>query len=71
MQDVKPITWHTGPLSTDIESDLAHARPANPVSEAPLASLIDIQSLRTLLDDLTQLVGMPTALLDQIGRAHV
>lgn len=67
MQDVSPITWHTGPLSTDIESDLAQARPANPVSEAPLASLIDIQSLRTLLDDLTLLVGMPTALLDLEG----
>ncbi len=66
-QATQPVTWHTGPLSTDFAPGLARTRVTNLVSDTPLASLIDVEALRTLLDDLTQLVGMPTALLDLEG----
>ncbi|MBW7903157.1 MAG: EAL domain-containing protein [Rhodocyclaceae bacterium] len=62
-----PIQWHIGPLGGGIPSDLAQARPASPASDAPLASLIDVDALRAVLDDLTVLIGMPTALLDLDG----
>ncbi|HEX8989862.1 MAG TPA: EAL domain-containing protein [Rhodocyclaceae bacterium] len=65
--DPAPVTWHTGRLGGSLPADLSAARPQNEVSEAPLASLIDIASLRSLLDDLTGLVGIPTALLDLEG----
>ena len=65
--DPVPITWQTGKLSGNPATELAAARPANPVSEAPLASLVDVKALRSLLDDLTALVGVPTALLDLDG----
>ncbi len=55
-RDAIPIVLHT-----------AYARPANPVSATPLASLIDLEPLRTLLDDFTAVLGMGTALLDLEG----
>jgi len=65
--DAVSITWHTGPVSHNITADLVQDRPANPVSETPLAALIDIDELRTILDDLSALLGITTALLDLEG----
>ncbi|HEX8963970.1 MAG TPA: EAL domain-containing protein [Rhodocyclaceae bacterium] len=62
-----PVTWHTGDLGGSLPSDLAAARPRNAASEAPLAALIDVASLRSLLDDLAAVVGIATALLDLDG----
>lgn len=66
--DVREVKWYSGRLNSDITWDQARSRAPNPISEAPLASLIDINSLSTLLDDLTLLLGMPTALLDPQGK---
>jgi diguanylate cyclase (GGDEF)-like protein/PAS domain S-box-containing protein len=57
-----PIKWYSDRLSDDLTS-----QPANPVSDVPPALLIDIASVRPLLDDLSALVGIPTALLDVEG----
>ena len=65
--DVREVKWYPGRLNTDITWDQARNRTPNQISEAPLASLVDIKSLSTLLDDLTLLLGMPTALLDPQG----
>jgi diguanylate cyclase (GGDEF)-like protein/PAS domain S-box-containing protein len=65
--DVSEVRWYPGRLDADITPDQASSRAPNPISEAPLASLVDIQSLSTLLDDLTLLLGIPTALLDPQG----
>ncbi|MGE5467947.1 MAG: EAL domain-containing protein [Ignavibacteria bacterium] len=62
-----PIIWHTGDLSPGLPPDLPTTRPRNDASEAPIAALIDVASLRLLLDDLTALIGIPTALLDLEG----
>ncbi len=62
-----PISWHTGRLGKDLTGTPGQTRQPNPVSEAPLASLIDIQSLRSILDDLSRLIGIATALLDLDG----
>lgn len=43
------------------------ARPVNPVSEVPVAALVDIGALRQLMDDFTAASGMGTALLDTEG----
>ena len=61
------ITWHTSQLSNRPDTNLTRKRPPNPASSTPLSILIDIESLRALLDDLTRLIGMPTALLDLQG----
>lgn len=61
--NTEPIRWYSGQLSKNLTS-----QPANPVSEAPLALLVDIDSVRPLLDDLSALVGIPTALLDMEGK---
>jgi diguanylate cyclase (GGDEF)-like protein/PAS domain S-box-containing protein len=60
-----PITWHSGKGSNT--SSPGHALQANPGVELPLASLIDIKSLRSLLNDFSALVGIATALLDLEG----
>ncbi|MGB4466741.1 MAG: EAL domain-containing protein [Azovibrio sp.] len=60
-----PIHWHTGGLGHG--TGLALERSTNQVSGTPAAALIDIQSLRSLLDGLTRLTGIPTALLDLEG----
>jgi diguanylate cyclase (GGDEF)-like protein/PAS domain S-box-containing protein len=60
-----PITWHSGNRSTLASSD--GTPQANSNVELPLASLIGIQSLRSLLDDFSALVGVTTALLDLEG----
>jgi PAS domain S-box-containing protein len=65
--EATPVNWHTGYLASERTSDLLQTRPANPISDAPLASLIDLTALRSLLDDFTVLIGMPTALLDLEG----
>ena len=65
--EVTPVSWHTGQLASDGSSNLLQARPTNPISEVPLASLIDLEALRVLLDDFTALVGMHTALVDLQG----
>ncbi|OMG52075.1 hypothetical protein BJN45_15595 [Azonexus hydrophilus] len=65
--DVREVKWYPGRLNSDITWDQARNRTPNQISEAPLASLVDIKSLSTLLDDLTLLLGMPTALLDPQG----
>ncbi|KAB2925674.1 MAG: EAL domain-containing protein [Dechloromonas sp.] len=65
--DAIPVTWHTGPLSNGMESESLGMREPRPASPASLADLVDIASLSALLDDLTGLVGMPTALLDLEG----
>jgi diguanylate cyclase (GGDEF)-like protein/PAS domain S-box-containing protein len=60
-----PITWHSGNRSTLASS--GGTPQANSNVELPLASLIGIQSLRSLLDDFSALVGVTTALLDLEG----
>ncbi len=66
-----PITWHAGKLNglngRNNDMGLPQERPPNSASSAPLSALIDMESLRALLDDLTRLIGMPTALLDLEG----
>lgn len=62
-----PIQWHDHALSREAGTGSPLKRSPNPVSETPVSALIDIQSLRSLLDGLTQLIGMPTALLDLEG----
>jgi diguanylate cyclase (GGDEF)-like protein/PAS domain S-box-containing protein len=60
-----PVTWHFGKGShTPSPGDVQQP---NPGAELPLASLIDIQSLRSLLNDFSALVGIATALLDLEG----
>lgn len=71
MSDVKtekasPIRWHDR-LSSDRTGDRLQDRPTNPVSDIPLASLIDLTELRTLMNDFTALIGMTTALIDLEG----
>ena len=60
-----PVTWHFG-KGSHIASP-GDARQPNTGVELPLASLIDIQSLRSLLNDFSALVGIATALLDLEG----
>ncbi|HEX6736170.1 MAG TPA: EAL domain-containing protein [Azonexus sp.] len=66
--DAIPVAWHTGPLSNGLSTDLPGRRQPNAVSPASLADLVDIPTLSALLDELTGLVGMPTALLDLDGQ---
>ena len=61
------ISWHTGRGDQEAATAPIEARPMNPASEAPLASLIDLATLRRLLDDFTALIRIPTALLDLEG----
>ncbi|MBC7861027.1 MAG: EAL domain-containing protein, partial [Burkholderiaceae bacterium] len=61
-----PVTWHASRPGAEPASAL-QARPPNSVSETPLAALIDVESLRTLLDDFSALIGIATALLDLEG----
>ncbi|QAU35612.1 EAL domain-containing protein [Janthinobacterium sp. 17J80-10] len=60
-----PITWHLGKGGP--ASSVSDTLPLNPSTETPLASLIDLQSLRALLNDFSALVGIATALLDLAG----
>ncbi|MGE5490299.1 MAG: PocR ligand-binding domain-containing protein [Actinomycetota bacterium] len=62
-----PVRWHTGRLSGEPALNDVQSRPANSASEASLASLVDVQSVRSLLDDFSALSGIPTALLDLEG----
>jgi diguanylate cyclase (GGDEF)-like protein/PAS domain S-box-containing protein len=59
------ITWHPGKGSLPSNpGDMAQAPPGD---ELPLASLVDIQSLRSLLNGFSALIGIATALLDLEG----
>jgi diguanylate cyclase (GGDEF)-like protein/PAS domain S-box-containing protein len=60
-----PITWQSGKGS--LPSNLSDIAQAPSGVEPPLASLVDIQSLRSLLDGFSALVGIATALLDLDG----
>ncbi len=62
-----PVTVPADRSASGFAFEAVRARPANPVSQAPVASLIDLQTLRSLLDHLTALTSMPTALLDLQG----
>lgn len=62
-----PISWHTERLVAAPDSRLLPSRPANIASSTALADLIDMDRLCTLLDDLSAVLGMPTALLDLRG----
>lgn len=61
------VKWFDGRLESAVTSEQAGGRAPNTVSDTPIASLIDLEILSTLLDDLTVLLGMPTALLDPAG----
>ena len=61
-----PVTWHAGRPAADASIPL-RSRAPNAVSETPLAALIDVESLRVLLDDFSALIGIATALLDLEG----
>lgn len=65
--ETAPDTWHTGHQGENLTSNSLRYRSANPVCEAPLTSLIDIQSVCSLLNDFSALVGITTALLDLQG----
>ncbi|WP_306606850.1 EAL domain-containing protein [Azonexus sp.] len=67
VDDPVVVKWYPGRLDSGVTPDLASSRAPNAVSDTHVASLIDIKALSTLLDDLTLLVGMPTALLDPSG----
>lgn len=60
-----PVTWH--PDKRSKLTNPGNASQTNPDIALPLTSLIDIQSLRSLLDDFSALVGIATALLDLEG----
>jgi diguanylate cyclase (GGDEF)-like protein/PAS domain S-box-containing protein len=61
-----PVTWHASRPAVDAPVPLLSRIP-NSVSDTPLAALIDVESLRTLLDDFSALIGIATALLDLDG----
>ncbi len=61
------VKWLESRLDSGVTPELAGSRAPNTVSDTPIASLIDLETLSTLLDDLTLLLGMPTALLDPAG----
>lgn len=63
-----PVRWQTGHLEGGLTSDAFQSRTANPASENPLAALIDMQSLCSLLNDFSALVGITTAVLDLQGK---
>ena len=65
--NTSPIGWHTSYVNSDRSARPLQSRPTTPVSEVPLALLIDVQSLRSLLDDFSALIGIATALLDLEG----
>ncbi|MES2878296.1 MAG: EAL domain-containing protein [Pseudomonadota bacterium] len=65
--EIAVVRWHTGYAGRDRTSRPVLGRPTNPVSEVPLALLVDIESLRSLLDDFSSLIGIATALLDLEG----
>lgn len=60
-----PVTWYSGKRGNNTSATDASQPPFS--TELTLASLIDLQSLRSLLDDFSVLVGMATALLDVEG----
>ena len=62
-----PIRWHTGQSGSEHPTSSLQARPTNPMSEVPLGSLIDIESLRQLLDDFSALIGIAIGLIDPQG----
>ncbi|HJW25961.1 MAG TPA: EAL domain-containing protein [Rhodocyclaceae bacterium] len=66
IEDV-PVHWHIGSLGSDSAFDPVQTKPNNPGVNAPLASLVDIPTLRSFLNDFSNLIGIATALLDLQG----
>ncbi len=62
-----PIRWHDRRPGKAPAADSLPDRPASEASEVPLSALIDIESLRGLLDDFSGMIGIATALLDLQG----
>lgn len=62
-----PVQWHKAVPRNEFTADSVQTRPRNPVSQVDVAALIDVESLRTFLDGLSDLVGIATALLDLDG----
>ncbi|AKU12192.1 diguanylate cyclase/phosphodiesterase with PAS/PAC sensor(s) [Azoarcus sp. CIB] len=61
------MQWHKAVPRNEFTADSVQTRPRNPVSQVDVAALIDVESLRTFLDGLSDLVGIATALLDLDG----
>ncbi|MBD5803602.1 Cyclic di-GMP phosphodiesterase Gmr [Azoarcus sp. Aa7] len=62
-----PVRWHKAVSRNDCTADSVQTRPKNSVSHVGVAALIDVESLRSFLDGLSDLVGIATALLDLDG----
>ncbi|NMF99121.1 EAL domain-containing protein [Aromatoleum toluolicum] len=62
-----PVRWHKAESRNEFTADSIRTRPKNPVSQVGVAALIDVESLRSFLDGLSDLVGIATALLDLDG----
>lgn len=65
--ETAPISAPTRHSASTRAIDSVKTWPTHPISDVPLASLIDIESLRSLLDDFSALIGVTTALLDLEG----
>ena len=62
-----PIRWYGRRPGNAAAAGSLPDRPASEASEVPLSALIDIESVRGLLDDLAGAIGIATALLDLQG----
>ena len=66
-QDTQPISWQTGPLGKNIHSEQMQRARANMAAKVNIAALVDVATLSKMLNDISALLGITTALLDLEG----
>jgi len=66
-QDTQPIVWQLGSLGTNITPEHIRQHPANAAADMNIAALVDVATLSKLLNDMSALLGITTALLDLQG----